>query len=358
MSCKIVLSADERNTLLDHYRSDPDPQLRLRAHLILLLAAGPSWALITAVLFCSSATLARWQRRFCAGRVEALLGLPRGRPPRLAARWAALLADWVTRLTPRAFGFLRSRWSCAVLALALWQTGRIQVSRETVRRWLHRHDLVWRRPRPVLKRPDPDREAILARLRQVWRDLPDDETVVFMDEVDLNLNPGIGSMGMRRGQQAEVVTPGDNQKNYLAGSLHWRTGVLLGEVTGPKRDSDLFVRHLEALRWQLRRYRVLHVFCDNARFHKPDLCRRVRDYLAQCGGRVVLHFLPRYEPACNPIERVWWHLREEITRCHQCQTLEELIDLVFAWLEGKKRFPVEDSVYQTEGQLESKGTIA
>jgi hypothetical protein len=53
------------------------------------------------------------------------------------------------------------------------------VSRETVRRWLRRAGLVWRRPRPMLSRTDPDRDAILGGLRVLLRDLPDDETAVF-----------------------------------------------------------------------------------------------------------------------------------------------------------------------------------
>jgi hypothetical protein len=57
--------------------------------------------------------------------------------------------------------------------------------------------------------------------------LPTDETAVFEDEVDVHLNPKIGSMWMRRGQQAEVETPGDTEKRYLAGSMNWRTGTLL-----------------------------------------------------------------------------------------------------------------------------------
>src|SRR5205085_10778722 len=124
------------------------------------------------------------------------------------------------------------RWCCAVVVLALGQTYRVRVSRETVRRGLRQADLVWRRPRPVLRRPDPPRDAIVAEWRALLRHRPDDETVVFEDEVDLNLNPAIGFMWMRRGQQAAVVTPGDNAKNYVAASLHWRTGVLLGSVTG------------------------------------------------------------------------------------------------------------------------------
>src|SRR5207237_8614217 len=103
---------DQRTTLLDYPRHHPDPQLRLRAHVLLLLADGYTWALISAVLYCSSRTIARWKGRFAQGRVPALLGLPPGPPPRLGPSWLAVVLAWVTEKTPRAFGFLRSRWSC------------------------------------------------------------------------------------------------------------------------------------------------------------------------------------------------------------------------------------------------------
>jgi putative transposase len=343
MSHSITLTADERATLLDYLRRSPDPALRSRAHIILLLAGGLSWSVITAVLFCSSRTVARWQERFCHGRVPALLGQARGAPLRLGQRWTDLVADWVERHRPRDFGFIRSRWCCALLALLLQRDYALDVGRETIRRWLHREGLVWRRPRPVLDRTDPQKEAILQELRVLLRDLPEDETVVFQDEVDLNLNPDIGCMWMVRGRQAQVVTPGDNEKCYLAGSLHWRTGVLF-TTEGPKRDADLFVRHLHELRRKLRRYRKIHVICDNAKFHWN--CWAVWEFVAKYGERVVLHFLPKYAPECNPVERVWWHLREAITRNHSCQDLPELIEQVLGWLTQRKAFPVEDKVYR------------
>jgi transposase len=100
---------------------------------------------------------------------------------------------------------------------------------------------------------------------------------------------------MARGQQAPLPTPGDNARCYLAGSLHWRTGALFTTV-GPKRDGKLFVRRLDELR--LRHYRKVHVICDNVRFRKQGPVRR---FLEEHGERVVLHYLPRYAPECNPI---------------------------------------------------------
>lgn len=342
----ITLTPSERRALLDHLRKGPRPDVRLRAHIILLLADGLSWAAIAAVLYCSSRTISRWQQRFEHGRLAALEGFPTAAPSRWAERWAALVVGWATTQTPRAFGFFRSRWCCALLALLLWQQYRVSVSRETIRRWLRRANLVWRRPRPILARQDPERAAKLQALRRLLRELPANETVVFEDEVDIALNPKIGSMWMPKGQQASVQTPGDNAKAYLAGSLHWRTGTLL-TTRGDKRDGALFVAHLHELRRRLRRYQKIHVICDNAGFHTD--CWAVWEFVHRYGERVVLHFLPKYAPDCNPIERLWWLLHEQITRNHQCRNLEELIDLVFAWLEERKVFPVDDKVY-TEPQ--------
>jgi len=233
MSHCIQLRPEERSTLLGYYRTCSDPALRLRAHIILLLDDGHGWALIAALLFGSSRTIARWKNRFQRGRLAALGGHPRGRRPRWGDRWVAVLVGWVTRRLPRDFGFLRSRWCCAALVVVLLEVHQVAASRETVRRWLHRGGLVWRRPRPVVGPRDPQRAATLRALRGLLARLPDDETAVFQDEVDINSNPKVGSMWMRRGEQAAVPTPGTNAKRYLAGSLHWRTGLLIVTEAAP-----------------------------------------------------------------------------------------------------------------------------
>jgi hypothetical protein len=115
----IRLAADDRNTLLEYYRRDPDPQVRLRAHLLLLLAGGYAWAVVAAVLFTSPDTIARWKRRFEHGGVAAVLGRPRGRRRSAAWAWAAAAVAWVLTRRPADFGFARSRWSCAAVAVVL-----------------------------------------------------------------------------------------------------------------------------------------------------------------------------------------------------------------------------------------------
>ena len=309
MTRSVALDARQRRTLLDRYRKDPEPEVRFRSHILLLLDDGHTWATVCALLFCSSRTIDRWVKRFREEGVEGLVGHKPGRPFRFAAGWVAIVVGWVTTTAPRHFGFLRSRWCCEAVALLMLELYRVEVSREPVRRWLHRGNLVYRRPRPTLGPKDPDRQAKLDALRGLLAGLPDDETAVFQDEVDINTNPKIGLMWMVKGQQATVETPGDNEKRYLSGSIHWRTGQVFVTEGAPKqgRDTALFLKHLDELRGRLRRYKKIHVICDSAKCHTSEA---VAVYLWEHRDRIDLHLLPKYSPDCNPIERVWWNLHD------------------------------------------------
>ena len=341
MEGTVVLRGRQRPALMELYRHSDDPALRLRAHLILLLADRHPWALIAAMLFCSSATIARWKERFEEGGVEALQGRVRGRTDRLGLAWASTAVGWVKHYWPSDFGLVRSRWCCATVVVLMLELHQVRLSVETVRRWLHQTNLVWRRPRPVLGLKDPLYQAKRAEIRWVLTSAPPNEAIVFTDEVDINTNPKIGSMWMERGRQALVQTPGNNDKRYLAGSLNFRSGQLIA-TPGLRRNGPLFVAHLEDLRHHFRCYRKIHVICDNARFHKKGA---VVSYLQEWGHRFEFHFLPLYAPETNPIERVWWKLHEQITRNHRCKSISELLDLVFVWLEQRQPFQIEDQAY-------------
>lgn len=329
MDGSISLTVEERKVLLQVYRSGTDVRAARRAHVVLLRAEGWTWQEIQAALFCSTDLIAETVRCFASGGAAAVLG--EAMKPSPMPAWLATVKRWLTEYTPQDFGYFRTRWSCEILAnLLAWETG-LRLSGETIRRGLKRLGFVWRRPRPVIGPTDPQFAEKLRRIQGLLRRLPADEVAVFQDEVDVHLNPKIGSMWMPKGEQALVTTPGNNRKCHVAGSLVWGTGTLLVSPPEGRRNTAMFLAHLDDLRRRLRGWRKVHVICDNAAFHKS---RAVREYLAQWGQRIVLHFLPAYAPQTNPIERVWWHLHETITRNHKCQTLEELIDQAYDWFDA------------------------
>ncbi|HEV8003968.1 MAG TPA: IS630 family transposase [Planctomycetaceae bacterium] len=286
MDGHLRLSAEERKTCLKTLRAAPTAR---RALIVLLLAERCSYRAIRKATFASPTLICAVKRGFAVARLKGALRTEKVPAP--VPSWLLIVVRWLLKSTPKDFGFFRTRWSCALLALLLWEQEGIRLSPETVRRRMHHRQFVWRRPRPVLGPRDPQHARTVRDIQRFIAALPADETVVFQDEVDVHLNPKIGSMWMPRGQQAEVVTPGNNEKLHLAGSLHWRTGRLLLSAPGAKRNASLFLAHLDDLRRQLRSYRVIHVVCDNAKFHH---WRAVHDYQLRHGQRIVLHFLPKY----------------------------------------------------------------
>lgn len=338
MDGHLRLLPKERKTCLATYRAATEAR---RALVLLLLAEGRSYRQITAATLASPTLIRAVNKDWKAGGVSAVLGT---QPQSfVVASWLLIVVRWLLHKTPQDFGFFRTRWSCALLALLLWEQEGLRLSPETVRRGLRRMEFVWRRPRPVVGPRDPDHAAKLRKIQCLVASLPAHETVVFQDEVDIHLNPKIGSCWMARGEQAEVVTPGNNEKRHLAGSLQWRTGTLLLSAPGRRRNADLFVAHLDDLRHRLRCYRVIHVVCDNARFHD---CRKVQAFLARYPGRIVLHFLPKYAPQTNPIERIWWHLHDTLTRNHRCQSIDELLDNVYSWT-AQQNFYLQTASFDT-----------
>lgn len=334
MDGSIRLSEEDRKRLLQLVRRGNDPREGRRAHVLLLLDKGWSVRRIREALFASADLITAVRRGFQQGGVSGALAADEARPA-CVPYWLPILQCWLLTKTPRDFGYFRSRWSSELLAEMLKERQQIRLSRETVRRALRELGFVWRRPRPVVGPKDPRHRSKMRQIRRLLRSLPADEVAVYQDEVQIDLNPKIGSCWMLRGQQAEVVTPGDNVQRHLAASLVVGTGRLLVSAAGVRRNSKLFLEHLEDLCRRLRAWKTIHVICDNAGFHKS---RQVRQWLAARQGRVRLHYLPTRAPEENRIERVFWRLHETVTRNHRCQNIDELLQEVYDWSEHNMYF--------------------
>ena len=142
-------------------------------HIVLLVADGYSPTHICRVLFCSRTTVYAITRRFCREGRAAFYDRQRRGPRRALLDYSARkrIETLVEEHSPTEHGWLRSRWSCSVVVLQLYRERALLVSRETVRRALHRLKFRWRRPRPVPPSKDPQQkrerlQKILKRLRQ------------------------------------------------------------------------------------------------------------------------------------------------------------------------------------------------
>lgn len=330
------LSRRERRAARAYAKGSPDAGMRLRCKIILALVRGQSPAELIRSRMASSSHVYEIMHRFID---DGLVGLADRREDNGECKVteeyeAELLA--VVPDSPRQHGYRRPTWTQELLILVLHKRTGVRVSTTTMSRVLARLKIRLGRPKPIVGCPWRKRRK-LRRLRQIRRTietLPEDEVILYVDEVDIHLNPKIGPDWMLRGTQKTVMTPGKNQKRYLAGALNARTGRLTW-VEADQKNSQLFILQL----WQLigRDYpkaKRIHLILDNYRIHSS---RQTEAALARTDGRVVLHFLPPYCPDHNRIERVWRDLHANVTRNHQCRNMKELMNEVRHWLRKRDR---------------------
>lgn len=317
----------------------------LALHILLLCAAGYTPTQIAAVLFCSRSSIYRVVKAYRAGSFDCLALAQR--PHRACSLTPSLRRSLLALLNkaPSAFGWCRTRWTCATLAAQLQAQRHVEVSAATLRRWLHQIGWVWKRAKLVARDDDPERVSKLARIRFCFENLAQKAALVFADELDIHLMPKVGYQWMAKGEVLEIVTPGQNQKRYLAAALDHLTGHVISCV-GERKTALLFIELLKALdaAYPAASYQRLYVVVDNFRIHKA---KAVVQWLAT-HRRIELLFLPTYCPKANPIERVFWEVHDKCTRNHRRKQIGQLVGDVEQHLQVNGPWPYKLSeIYYT-----------
>jgi transposase len=298
----------------------------LALHVLLLCAAGRTPTEIATFLFCSRSSVYRIVAAYRSHSLgfdfvdDTTLQPPVRTTVLSPALKRSLLA--LLKVAPNAFGWCRTRWSCATLAAQLKINRGIEVSADTTRRWLHQLGWVWKRAKLIARDSDPQRVEKLARIRWLFEHPGPSQLLLFADELDIHLLPKVGYQWMEKGTQQEVMTPGTNEKNYLAGALDIVTGRLLHCVWF-RKTNGLFLDLLKLIdgTYATRQYTKIFVVVDNYKIHKA---KAVEQWLAQ-HPRIELVFLPTYCPKANPIERAFGDVHDKCTRNHRRHRLRDVV---------------------------------
>jgi transposase len=322
----------------------------LALHLLLLCAAGRTPSEVASVLFCSRSSVYRIVRAYQAGRLTCAEGSKRAAQQRRRRVLTPSLQRSVLALlktAPRALGWSRTRWSCATLAVELQVRRGITISVETMRHWLHEVGWEWKRAKVAAKDDDPDRVEKLARIRLAFEQLRAGVALFFADELDINLLPKVGYQWMPKGEQVEVLTPGTNEKRYLAGALDITTGKIT-HCVWYRKQTGLFLELLDTLdrTHPVPLFTHLTIVVDNAQLHKA---KKVQQWLA-AHPRFELLYLPTYCPDANPIERAFGDVHDKCTRNHTRKRIWHLVKDVKQHLRvnGPWRYALSELYYTPE----------
>lgn len=318
------LAVGVRKTLRQHAQFDHDARYWQRCRIILNLVRGRRPCDIQLHLGCSCSSISRVVRAFIGDGPDGLLdGRVANGLRKINEAEEEFLLDCAAK-SPATFGYERPTWTLEVFALVLKKVKRVVVSISTLSRTLGNLRVRPKRPRPFVQCPWKRRRKTrrLNELQKLIDTSPEGEVTLYVDEVDIHLNPKIGYDWMPCGLQKSVLTPGKNKKHYLAGALDAHTGEVTF-VESDYKDSQLFIDQL----WTLveRDYpdaKHIHLILDNYCIHSSGVTQLAVNALAD---RMTLHFLPPYCPNHNRIERVWKDLHAEVTRNHTCSSMDELM---------------------------------
>ena len=135
--------------------------------------------------------------------------------------------------------------------------------------------------------------------------------LLFEDEVDLNLLPGVIGCWTKRGQQRRVPTPGKNQKRYGFGAVNWASGEMIYHL-GDHKNSDHFcalVERIIATLWPGETWAgpLVVLVVDNYIIHHSKkttkLLQRYADRLKVVASECT-HSARTYSPKLNPVELI------------------------------------------------------
>ena len=266
---------------------------RVGYRLVMILLSQQAWPAtkIAELLGCDPRTVRRWVHRYNTHGAGGLADRPRvGRPRlgsrRLGARIRRLLDQPKAWTIPRLYRYL----------------GHPAMSLRTLHRRV-REVATWRRPRLVAK-GDPDRDQVLAGLRQRIAELPQGAVVLAEDETHINLLPWVRSTWIPHGTRQQVMTPGKNRRRTIFGAVDLHTGRFFYQVAR-KAVSVTFTAFCEQLLAAYPAAPQVAVVCDNVIIHHSKIVQR---WLATHPRLLVLHGA-RYSPHDNPVERIWGALK-------------------------------------------------
>lgn len=294
-----------------------------RMHAVLLSSRGYDVGQIASILEYDEATVRRWLERFEAEGLEGLQDRPRSGRPRSADAAAQDTVRRAMEAGPEASGHPGvTLWTVALLQTHLLVGLGLQMSRSSVRRLVHALGYAWRRPRHVLPK-DPETDRKMRHICSTLLAAPAHAVVLCLDECDIHLMPVLRAMWMRRGQQRDVPTPGQNRKRGIFGALELEGGALHYTITLRKKAAD-FIAFLEKLAGTYPG-RPMYLVLDNASIHHAKL---VQEWLKE-HQQVHLLFLPAYSGhRYNPIEKVWWHLKQQVAANRLHGSIDALIGAV------------------------------
>ena len=253
-----------------------------------------------------------------------------GRPRTLTATQEYQVFRWVNGKNPKQYGFDFGLWTRKIVRELVLQRFGLSLSLASIGALLARQGLTPQKPLQRAYQRDPQaierwvNETYPAIARKAKRTKAE---IFFWDESGFRADAVHGKTWAAKGHTPVVHRPGQRQSISAASAVNSK-GAFWFETYEGGLTGELFVTLLKNM--MSERDRPVHLVIDGLPAHKKAV---VKQYVAETGGQLTLHFLPGYAPDLNPDELVWSHAKRTGVARNPLRQGEKLKDRVDATLQ-------------------------
>lgn len=255
-------------------------------------------------------TVFNWMALYRDGGYHALEeGHRRGRPRKVDDKVMRWLYEAITKHDPRQYSFPFNLWTLGIVRTLLKRKFNIELSKSSVSRLLGHLGLSPQRP--IYKSYKQNPEAMKKYLNETFPGLLEEAKrkgadIYFVDEASVRSDAHRGTTWGKIGQTPKVEDSGDRFSLKMISAVSPR-GDLKFHCFNGRMNGASFVAFLKKLHADAGR--PIIVIADNASYHRSS---KVKRYVKESKGEVVVAYLPPYSPELNPDEQVWNHAKARL----------------------------------------------
>jgi transposase len=293
------LTTEQIVSLKSLHRLQRDRKKADRVKAIVLLGSGWSVAQVAQALLIDEKTVHTWFEKYQRGGKDELLTLCyQGKEPSLTVMQQEEFAKHLDEKT-----YLTSK----EIRHYIEKTYQVKYSPTGVKELLHRLNFVYKKPKHVPGKLDPEQQkAFLAEYEKLRQTQGENDPVYFADAVHPQFNSIPAYGWIRRGVEKELKSNNGRKRVNINGAVNVATletvtdfSKTINGASSLRLFRKLEKRHPDA--------KEIHVFLDNASYY---ISKWLKEKLK--GTRIRLHYLPGYSPNLNLIERLWKFFKKKI----------------------------------------------
>ena len=315
---KNLLSEEEKESLKVQHKRERDKKICDRIKAVLLYDRGWTYMQIAEALLLSDDAIREHISEYKAS--QKLRPESGGSVEKLSSEQSRLLEEHLQKYT---YLFTKD-----IIAYVKSAHG-ISYTVSGMRCWLKRHAFSYKKPAVVPGKANKEQqEQWIAEYEKSKQNLPENETICFMDGMHPTHNVQIAYGWIKKGVRKEIPTNSGRSRMNLSGIIDVLSKKVLvrEDETLSAESTLLFLQKIEEAYPTKDR---VHIFCDNARYYRN---KKVKEYLKT--SKITLHFLSPYSPNLNPIERLWKWMKERVLYNTYYEEFEDFKSAIMGFFQG------------------------